>query len=330
MAVLKLSIIIPAYNAEKYIEETLRSVWAEELTDYEIIVVDDGSRDGTRAVLERYSDRINYIRQPNSGGCSAPRNKGISAARGRYIAFLDADDVVVNHRVKRQVDLLEKYPDIGFVFSDFQNWDGSSTWEPHTLTCPLFRAIRKASLGEDAYLVPKAEAYRTLFFENFILPSTVMFHRRILDVGLMDEALKSSEDVDFCFRVTKKYDIGYLDMVGVHRRLHQTNMSNNLEKVLLYKILAREKQLNVEKSHETQEQLVRTIVSLRNSLAHFYRKSGRRREALSYALSTLTRVRANPGSMKELSKTLVQALACLPCESGDGKDPGSIGGRLSL
>ncbi|MBI4395606.1 MAG: glycosyltransferase [Elusimicrobia bacterium] len=306
---MRLSVVIPAYNAAEYIGETLKSVWAEGVPDGEVVVVDDGSTDGTLRTLREYGDRVRAFSQPNSEGCSSPRNRGIREARGRYIAFLDADDVVTDRRLWRQAEFLDRHPFVDFVFADFQNWDGLETQERHTRSCPRFRSLEKVPLEEDGFLIPRQAAYEALFFENFILPSTVMVRRELLDdVGVFDEALRSSEDIDFSFRVAKNRDVGFIDRVGLKRRLHQTNMSNNREKVLRYKVLAREKQWDVEKSGEAQAQLLKTLVGLRNSLAYVYRTEGKRREALSSALSTLVKLQMNTGSLRELSKTMVEML----------------------
>ena len=93
------SVIIPTYNSAGYIEEALESVFEQTLQDFEIIVVDDGSTDGTGEVLRKYGDRIRYIYQENNGPASA-RNGGIRVARGEYIAFLDADDLWVSTKLE--------------------------------------------------------------------------------------------------------------------------------------------------------------------------------------------------------------------------------------
>src|SRR3990170_2838516 len=114
----KVSVIIPTYNREKYIVETLQSVFAQTFTDYEVIVIDDGSTDNTADVLRPYLDRIVYIRKPNGGQGSA-RNVGIKVAKGEYIAFLDSDDLWMPEKLELQVKYLDNNKDAGLVFTDY-------------------------------------------------------------------------------------------------------------------------------------------------------------------------------------------------------------------
>lgn len=107
------SVIIPAYNAEKYIRETLGSVLSQSWPALEAFVVDDGSSDNTVAVAREYeSDRIRVIAKHNSGACAA-RNRGLEMSRGKYLQFLDADDVISDDKIEKQVEVLENHP--GFL-----------------------------------------------------------------------------------------------------------------------------------------------------------------------------------------------------------------------
>ncbi|MEJ5260300.1 MAG: glycosyltransferase family 2 protein [Anaerohalosphaeraceae bacterium] len=113
-----ISVIIPAYNAETVIRRAIDSVLAQTLPPCEIIVVDDGSADGTRQAVQSYGGRIRYIRQDNQGA-SAARNAGIQAASGEWIAFLDADDEWLPDRLALQVRLLQHYPFLNWVTGNF-------------------------------------------------------------------------------------------------------------------------------------------------------------------------------------------------------------------
>jgi len=110
-----ISVIIPAYNAEKYLAEALDSVFAQDYSPFEVIVIDDGSTDDTAGVVERYSQPgIRYHYQPN-GGIAAARNTGINMAQGDWIAFIDADDLWMPHRLSAQVELLQEFPEAEFI-----------------------------------------------------------------------------------------------------------------------------------------------------------------------------------------------------------------------
>ena len=97
------SIIIPAYNAADFIEETLASVIGQSYENIELIVVDDGSNDNTRAVVESFGNKVTYIYQSNSGGCSSPRNNGFRHSRGDFLRFFDADDLMLPNNIKEKV-----------------------------------------------------------------------------------------------------------------------------------------------------------------------------------------------------------------------------------
>ena len=107
----RVSVVIAAYNAERFIRETLQSVFTQTLQDFEIIVVDDGSTDGTQDVLGSVNDpRLTVIRQKNNG-VSAARNAGLAVAQAPYIFFLDADDMLTSHALSRMVSTLDDNPD---------------------------------------------------------------------------------------------------------------------------------------------------------------------------------------------------------------------------
>ena len=126
---MKISVVIPLYNKEKQIAHTLQSVLNQTFQDFEIVIVDDGSTDGSVAEVEKFSDsRIRLIHQKNAG-VSAARNRGIEAAKGDLIAFLDADDVWMPEYLATQYHLSQKYPDCN-VFAcnyEFRDTEGKVT-----------------------------------------------------------------------------------------------------------------------------------------------------------------------------------------------------------
>lgn len=113
----KVSVVMPSYNAARFVTAAVDSVLAQTFQDFEILVVDDGSTDNTREVLEKYSSpKVRYLYKKN-GGVSSARNFGIENARGKYIAFLDADDLWLPEKLEKQVDLLEENEDIGLCYT---------------------------------------------------------------------------------------------------------------------------------------------------------------------------------------------------------------------
>ncbi len=169
----KVSVIIPAYNGDRYIGEAIDSILAQTYRDYEIIVVDDGSTDNTRQVVKQYGDRIQYLSQINQG-VAASRNLGLKVSQGEYVAFLDQDDIFLPHKLASQVALLEQDPSLGMVNSGWQivneqgeveaavkpwqqipnlNLADLIIWKPVFLGAMLFRAVwLKRSPGFDISL----------------------------------------------------------------------------------------------------------------------------------------------------------------------------------
>jgi len=107
------SVIIPAYNAEQFIAETLDHIIAQTYENIEIIVVNDGSSDGTAKIVRGYEPHVQFYEQKNSGGCAVPRNHGIHKSSGSLLCFIDADDLMTPDRIARQVDFLDSHPEVG-------------------------------------------------------------------------------------------------------------------------------------------------------------------------------------------------------------------------
>ncbi len=117
---------MPVFNGERFISDALRSVFSQTHPAFEVIVVDDGSTDRTRQALEPFADRVRYFYQPNRGAAQA-RNRGLDAAQGEWIAFLDADDVWYPEKLAVQFDYLREHPEVRFLYSDLAVCDDNGT-----------------------------------------------------------------------------------------------------------------------------------------------------------------------------------------------------------
>jgi len=181
------SVIIPAYNAEAFIAETLASVVAQTLTDIEIIVVDDGSRDGTARVVQSFPT-VRYVHKTN-GGVSAARNHGVSQARGEFIAFLDSDDIWHPDKLRQQVQAMREHPD-----SDL---------------CRTRLSVHPANLPAIVSGKERSDAPHTLvpnlapsFIDPYFTTSAVMVRKSAFErVQGFDTSLRIAEDVDFYLRL---------------------------------------------------------------------------------------------------------------------------------
>jgi glycosyltransferase involved in cell wall biosynthesis len=201
----QVSVIIPTYNCQDYLIEAIESVLSQTDCDFELIVIDDGSTDQTRTVLQPYHNRLRYIYQPNQGVATA-RNHGIRQSRGDLIAFLDADDYFLPNKLAAQVARFEAEPDLGIVHS---GW------------------LRVNAEGQALKEIKPWEYVPELNLENWlkwkpVLPSAMMFRRHWLQsVGGFDSRFPPAEDTELALRLALKgCRAGWLRQVTVGYRQH--------------------------------------------------------------------------------------------------------------
>jgi glycosyltransferase involved in cell wall biosynthesis len=227
----RVSVVMPLYNAEKYVKSALGSALASDLRELEVIVVDDGSRDASAAIVAAIDDpRVTLLRTtPPSGGPSRPRNTGIARARAPYIALLDADDLLKPHKLSAAIAALERHPQAGFVFGDFERIDAQGALlEASTLAgYPVFQSLAAVELQPPWRLIPQAELARGLLYENFIGTSGVVMRKELLDeIGGFDETLVCSEDRDLWFRAAHHGAALYCNEVGHSYRVIPSSLSH--------------------------------------------------------------------------------------------------------
>jgi len=188
------SVIIATHNRETLVTEAIDSVLAQSTKVREIIVVDDGSTDNTRSRLSHYGSRIRAFFQPNQGASRA-RNYGISEARGRWIAFLDDDDVWLREKIERQMQLARQEPNLQLIYCS-----------DHAVDEQLqFRRTRHASHGN------RGDVFEKLLVQNFIFTSCVIARRDAIEqAGLMDPSLKFGEDWDLWLRIAARHSVDFV------------------------------------------------------------------------------------------------------------------------
>lgn len=206
----KISVVITAYNASKWIAATLDSVLAQDFIDFEVIVIDDGSTDNTALVVADYGERVRCIYRPNGGQPSA-RNVGIRAARGEYIAFVDADDLWTKEKLRLQMDLLQK-TGLAWVYCDAFAFDDQS-------------GKRLYRFGEVVRQLT-GDILESLFFNHFIPSPTPVIRKSVFEhVGYFDEDLQFSEDWNMWLKIAAHYPIGLVSMPLAGYRVHSTSMT---------------------------------------------------------------------------------------------------------
>jgi glycosyltransferase involved in cell wall biosynthesis len=208
----KISIVIPAYNSMKYLPETLESVLQQSFTDFEVLIINDGSTDNIIQWASEITDpRVKLISQKNQG-VSVARNTGIARARGEYIAFLDADDLWQQTKLEKQVRCLDENPEVGLV---------------HTSTA-LMDCHGKLT-GRIMTAFAEGEVWQELVESNKIACSSVMVRRCCLEkVGGFEPNLHFAEDWDLWIRISVHYPFAVLQEPLYYYRQIPNSLSKNL------------------------------------------------------------------------------------------------------
>ena len=210
----RVTVVIPTYNAAVYLTETLESVCTQNYGDFELLIVDDGSRDDTVELARRFESRValRIIEQANAGPAAA-RNNGVRNARGEYVAFIDSDDLMLPRRLAAQVAMLGGDPSLGLVHTDLM------TFDEHGVVHTTRRAFSDPCGGR---ILDK------LLIDNSITTSTVMAPRaRLIEAGLFDETRRISEDFDLWLRMAERWSVGYVDEAAVKYRRRPGSLSED-------------------------------------------------------------------------------------------------------
>jgi glycosyltransferase involved in cell wall biosynthesis len=208
-----ISVVISVYNGEEFLADAISSVLAQTGVELELIVVDDGSTDGTPAVARSFTDpRVTVLRQDNRGVAGA-RNAGIARAHGEFIAFLDADDVWLPDKLRRQMELFAGDPELGLAFTGYAITD--SDLQTHSV-------VLRGNL--DRWLLLEGNGQ--------LISSTGVIRRDALGADLrFDETLSTSADVEFAWRATQGMKAGTVAAPLVLYRTHARQMHTDLQQL---------------------------------------------------------------------------------------------------
>lgn len=226
------AVIVPAYNAAAYLKQAIESVQAQTSLPEEIVVIDDGSSDGTAEVAQALGVKV-FSR--SNAGVSAARNFGIKMTKCEWIAFLDADDVWEATKLERQLLATDVYPQAGLVASDFCQFnDQGKIVQPSFLgQSGRYGTIVKEKLGDSLSIVQEP-AYGFIKGGYFLLPSSVLVRRSLVHrAGFFNERLNHAEDLEFFLRVLKYTPILVVEEVLLRYRVHENNASNDRLKMAL-------------------------------------------------------------------------------------------------
>ena len=252
----KVSIITSAYNSAAFIRTTIDSVLGQMFTDYEYIIVDDGSTDTTASIIKSYVQNfpktIKYIHQANGGPAKA-RNRGIEEARGEYIALIDADDAWFPDRLAQGVKFLDENPGVALVHSQIVQIDEQGQRLPKQERDP------RGLSGRIFFSLILRKAH--------IACPTVLFRKKLLEkIGLFDEAPQciGAEDRDLWLRLTREFPVHFINQELGYYRVHAAGLSQNSERMLANKIYVINK--NTQKPGE--------IILKQRALGRLYKEIG--------------------------------------------------------
>ena len=285
---MKVSVLIPTYNRAYIISDALDSVLKQTYRDFEIIIVDDGSSDGTRDVVEGFrSEKIRYLTHQLNRGCSAAYNTGISAAEGELVAFLDSDDIWKGDYLERQVAFFLAHPEVDVVFTDTEIQNKSETIPSLMRFMTAFpRLLEEYPKGKE-YVLSGRQMYRCLLEEVPIKPSACLIKRGVLQrEGMFDEAWPSGTDWDLFLRLSHSACFGYFDCpLVVQRRTSDAThyLFREQDHIFLLGVLLKEKAA-LGRDPEGQRAVNRGLSIHYNSLAWAYLEKGEGLEALSIYL----------------------------------------------
>jgi len=220
----RVSVIIPTHNRERWVVEAIESILDQSYSDYELILVDDGSNDNTCKALISFESRIRYVFQPNAGP-SVARNTGIHLARGEWIAFLDSDDLWDKRKLEKQIKVLEE--------SQFKICYTEEKWIRNGKLVNPRKKHTKYSGWIYQYCLPLC----------IISPSSVMIHRSVFNqVGYFDPLLPVAEDYDLWLRISSRYPIKLIpEPLIIKRGGHPDQLSKKYWGIDRFRIIALEK-----------------------------------------------------------------------------------------
>lgn len=215
----KVSIVLPTYNRAYCIKRSIDSILEQTYSDFELLVIDDCSTDGTESLVAdimRADGRVQYFKQPRNRGVAAARNEGIRRAQCACIAFQDSDDVWKADKLDKQMRIMEERPEVGLVYCKFEGRkkDGTLIHIPDD-------SVEKSLL--------RGDMYRLLLQGNVIDAPTAVVRRECLEqCGLFDEELICLEDWELFLRIAKDWKIGYVDEALLLSDIHEGGVSSRV------------------------------------------------------------------------------------------------------
>lgn len=230
------SVVVPAFNAAQYLGAAIESMLSQTLQNIEVIVVDDGSTDGTSAIAQRYADNDSRVRVHTrawqSGKPACPRNDGIRLARGEMIALLDADDIASPTRLEEEVEAM-RLADAGLAFADFHKFEeavpefGTMIGQLHASHFVAHAAAHLQRVGNGVFRC-RPDFIEFMLSQSIVVNvQTVMFRRDLLasNETWFDESFTGGEDIDLFYRLAARTSFVYVNKVHAAMRVHEKSLT---------------------------------------------------------------------------------------------------------
>jgi glycosyltransferase involved in cell wall biosynthesis len=212
------SVVIATYNRARYLSETIDSVLGQNFTDFELIIVDDGSTDDTGNLVGAYRSKIRYVHQENRGP-SAARNSGVRHARGSWISIQDSDDLCAPNHLETLYGYAKNHPECGMVFANGAYLNGAEHARDTIIPRAKSRRLAESGVG-----------LQDLFDKSIVRLQAALISKACYDaLPGHDERLRISMDLDLAFRIHNRYRVAYLDEIVFYYRKHEGNSSADQE-----------------------------------------------------------------------------------------------------
>ena len=309
----KISIVIPNYNTERFVEQAIASVVGQSERDIEIIVVDDGSSDGSKQIIQRLGDtdhRIKLIQNTRKKGVSGARNTGLEAASGEWIGFLDSDDIMAPESLAIRIRALNDYPECRWMGGDFSMI--AETGEP--IVDAWFQSKENVmqslqGLVDDRgyYFIPNPV---DLFLDQTVIiwTGTILLHRSLREqVGLFNETMSHGEDIDYWYRLAEHGGLLFLPQVVASYRQRDGSASKDLARliegnIVLYRGLANNRNLANHADKFAEKYFMALVSAIR-----YYREHNAFMAAMGMALKAIGFRPTSVLAWKQMLASLVRA-----------------------
>jgi len=306
------SVIIPCFNCDKYILASVRSVYAQNWPNIEVIVVDDGSTDRSAELVSAHFPNVRLIQQANQG-VAAARNNGLAQATGEWIAFLDADDIWLDNKLALQWVLLQGSPETRMCYAAWHVWQSDSP-EPTEELLGQLRANACSSGGQQP-AGASGWIYPALLLDCVVWTSTVLAHRSVFDeIGVFDTSLRIGEDYDLWLRASRVTKILRVpDRLALYR-IHPESItksapSNNYQGIVIQRALDRWGFTSPDGTPANQAAICNGLARTWTNYGSACLTAGKTRNALQSGLQSLRANWKHRAGWKLLAKCALRAMA---------------------